>query len=554
MMSMKKRWSVRATVCAVGLLAGTAMAAPQAPTAAELMDWAQAHLAEHFPGTQPTVAGEGFVFRGPYATGNYMGVQDGTVYALGPVTGGQLLPVGTLADLACTVKPASCQPSDALALVQAYLAKVDTAHVADITSAALLPLVDACYLHSGRTRAYEMNLLDTDEGVRASTNRKRGSMRRNPEVLAERFLINSDGSARREIDVRYELVYADGMVVPQSETLIQGSSAGSRMADGSACATPQVSQEVRVLGNRRIVGTSVTSLNMIIDRYKLSDKTPLATNARLYRNEIRFNVSDPAKVATYATISGPGIVGSAYKLISPRLLRSAPEFAGKYGNFVDWKDAESFMACRIGANNYNYADAEQADCVTYGAGSRNWRSNATNAADADAQFAGYGFVAGGVYTIKVYNDDGWKTVNGQQGKTPIATYTTTLNRLPASAAALDAGGSSAFGNATLASQNLSDGSMRVQATETRKAMIDGKTLPFGGIYFFYQGRSAFSTSNNFYPGSRLDVSTATPIGEEAVTLIVPPKSPFTTTITYVEYGSFWDDLKGHSVRRIVSYE
>lgn len=554
MMSMKKHLGVCATVCSASLLAGTAMAAPQAPTPTELMDWAQAHLAEYFPGTQPTVTGEGFVFRGPYSTGNFMGVSDGTVYVLGPVSSGQLVPVGTLADLACTVKPASCQPSDAPALAQAYLAKVDAAHVTDITSAALLPLIDACYLHSGRTRAYEMNLLDTDEGVRASTNRKRGSMRRNPEVLAERFLINSDGSARREIDIRYELVYADGMVLPQNETLIQGSSAGSRMADGSACATPQVSQEVRVLGNRRIVGTSVTSLNMVIDRYKLSDKTPLTTNARLYRNEIRFNVTDPAMVATYATISGPGIVGSAYKLISPRLLRSAPEFAGKYGNFVDWKDSDSFMACRIGLNNNNYADAEQADCVTYGAGSRNWRSNATNAADADSQFAGFGFSAGGVYTVKVYNDDGWKTVNGQQGKTPIATYTTTLNRLPASAAALDAGGSSAFGNATLALQNFSDGSMRVQAMEMRKAMIDGKTLPFAGIYFFAQGRTVMSTSSNFYPGSRLDVSTVTPIGEEVVTLTVPPRSPEMKTVTYMEYGSFWDDLRGHSVRHIMSYE
>ncbi len=551
---MKKRVVVRAVVCAVGMLMGSAFAAPQAPTAVELMDWAQAQLAEFFPGRLPDQVGDGFVFRGPYATGNFMGVAGGTVYVLGPATGGQLLPVGTLASLACSVKPASCQPSDAQALAQAYLAKVDAAHVSDVTGAMLVPLADACYLHSGRTRAYEMNLLDNDEATRTGTNLKRGSSRRALQVLAERYLINPDGSARREIDVKYDLVYSDGTVVPQNETLIQGSSAGSRMADGSVCTTPQVSQDLRVLGNRRVVETSVTSLNMTLDRYKLSDGTPLTTNARLYRNEIRFNIVDHANVATYATISGPGIVGSAYKLISPRLLRAAPEFAGKYGSFVDWKDSDAFMACRIGPTNNNYADAEQADCVTHGAGSRSWRSNTTVAADADTQFASFGFRAGGVYTIKVYNDDGWKTVNGQQGKTPIATYTTTLNRLPASAVALDAGGNSAFGNSTVMVSNLADGGKRLQATEIRKAKIDGKELPFTGIYFFAQGRTALSTNTNFYPGSRMDVSTSPAMGGSAVTLEVPPRPAAMTGLTYYEYGTSWNDLNGYSVRRIVSFE
>lgn len=552
----KKRFGMHMAACAAGLLAGTAQAAPQAPTATELMDWAQAQLAEYFPGQLPSQAGEGFVFRGPYSSGNFIGVADGTVYVLGPVTGGQLLPVGTLAGLACTVKPASCEPSDALALAQAYVARVDAAQAAEITGPAMLPLMDPCYLHEGRTREYELNIdqLSNDASTLSFLNRKRGSTRRNVEVLDERFLVNSDGSSRREIDARYELVYADGMVVPQKETFVQGSTAGMRMADGSACAAPQVSQELRVLGNRRIVDASVRSLNLILDRFKLSDGTPLATNARLYRNEIRFEIKDPAGVATYATISGPGIVGSAYKMVSPRLLRSAPEFAGKYGNFVDWKDSDPFMACRIGPTNNNYADAEQADCVTHGAGSRNWRSNAATAAEADAQFAGFGFRAGGVYTVKVYNDDGWKTVNGQQGKTPIASYTTTLNRLPASAAALDAGGGSAFGQGTVKVESLADGSLRLEATETRKTKIDGEERPFTGYYFFAQGWTAGSTSTNLYPASRMDFSIAPAVGESAVTLMVPPRPAAMGGITYRENGMIWDDLRGHSVRRIRTFE
>lgn len=53
------------------------------------------------------------------------------------------------------------------------------------------------------------------------------------------------------------------------------------------------------------------------------------------------------------------------------------------------------------------------------------------AALSDARLAAVGIVAG-TYTFAIYNDDGWKTVNGQAGKTPIATYTAQLDSLPIS--------------------------------------------------------------------------------------------------------------------------
>ncbi len=143
-------------------------------------------------------------------------------YALGPPTGGQLLALGTLTDFACTVKPASCQPSDALALVNAHLAQIDAMNAAEITSATVRPFYDGCYLNSGRNLDAEMSRLDTDSLVRASANRKRGSNRRNAEILEERFGINPDGSDRREMDVRYELVYADGMVIDEVQSSPSG--------------------------------------------------------------------------------------------------------------------------------------------------------------------------------------------------------------------------------------------------------------------------------------------------------------------------------------------
>lgn len=556
-MQATRHWIRSATFCAAAIAAtGASAAAPQL-TPTELMDWAQAQLADVFPGTLPDQAAQGLVFRGPYASGNYMGVMDGTAYVLGPVSGNQLLAVGALQDLACAVKPAACGPSDALELAQAFFAKVDTVYAAEITSASIAPLMDGCYLQSGRTRAYEMAQLQ-DASARSYANAKRGSTRSNLQVTGESFTINPDGSQRREIVVTYDIAYADGTVVPERDTLIQGSSAGTLTAVGTACARPQVSQDVRVLGNRRIVGTSVTSMNMVLDRFKLSDGTRVDTAPRLYRSEIRFNVSDPAGVATYATISGPGIVFEAYKMVSPRLLRDAPEFAGKYANFVDWKDTEPFKLCRIAYDNNNYQDAALADCTTFGAGSNNWRSNATTAAESDRQFATFGFEAGGVYTIKVYGDDGWKTVNGQQGKTPLATYTTTLNRLPASAAAMEAGGSSAFGMAMIEREIQPDGGIgivtSVTARQTQQAKIDGVALPFASLYFYRQGRTSASTANNFYPGSRMSVGMGAAPGATEVTVPVPLKPAAMSSVNYSESGVAWEDRRGYSMSYIMTRE
>ena len=86
------------------------MAAPQVPTSEEMFNWAQSALPAVFPGNMATLDGVGFSFRGPYASGNFMGVMGSTVYVLGPVTGDVLLAVGELSDFSCSVHPASCQP------------------------------------------------------------------------------------------------------------------------------------------------------------------------------------------------------------------------------------------------------------------------------------------------------------------------------------------------------------------------------------------------------------------------------------------------------------
>ncbi len=61
-------------------------------------------------------------------------------------------------------------------------------------------------------------------------------------------------------------------------------------------------------------------------------------------------------------------------------------------------------------------------------------STSGNTTDQAAQFDGFlsPAIVAGTYTFKIYNDDGWKTIDGQVGKTPIATYTAQLESLPIS--------------------------------------------------------------------------------------------------------------------------
>jgi hypothetical protein len=143
---------------------------------------------------------------------------------------------------------------------------------------------------------------------------------------------------------------------------------------------------------------------------------------------VRFSVIDPAGSATYAIIQGAGpsptvLTPFSIKLVSPRILRSDPLLAGKAGNFTNWLDTSLFRICGDGTST---PTAASGDCVNQISSTQwNWWTtinSSTDLAAADKNFNAFGF--GGKYTVALYNDDGWKTVNGHAEKTPIATYTT----------------------------------------------------------------------------------------------------------------------------------
>ncbi|HRQ66914.1 MAG TPA: hypothetical protein PKZ76_18950 [Xanthomonadaceae bacterium] len=330
-------------------------------------------------------------------------------------------------DAAPTPEPPA--PPTTLERVQAYLAAEQRLWATEVPSGEqAFAASDSCYLTNGATK--EMRIATYNASSAAF---RKGFRFENVEILEERQTTNADGSARHEVDVRYDEVFTGGTSTKGIHTtLIAGSSAGT-----PGCATPTTGEDMRSLGNRRILGAVVQARNISYSYNRLSDGTPQDNPTQL-RRELRWNITDPSGVATYVVISGPGRNGDgtpfSMKYISPRMMREAPELQGVVGS-ATYLDTDSFVRCRSNAND-GVANADTADCVGLGGTGTGWgvRLNppysAERIAQVDTIFESLGFEAGGQYTIAVYNDDGWKTVNGQAGKTPIATLTALTDRLP----------------------------------------------------------------------------------------------------------------------------
>ena len=464
--------------------------------------------------------------------------------------------------IAPTTEPALEAAKSALSKLDAFVATSIQA-----TGAAANSQFDACFLTNGRSKAYLVAEFDAEPKSVAIRQFDIGSTRTAPQVVAERSATNADGTARREIDIKYVINYKDGSKNETAEsTIISGSSSGSKLADGSTCATPDSKSDWRFFGNRKVVSTFVNATNEIADRTVLATGLPFAP-AVFHRKFVTLGVNDPAKVATYAIISGPGLttagtgIAMTLKLVSPRLLRDAPEFAGKPGNFVNWKDDDNFRICRTATGGFEFA--ETANCVLNGATADRWEVTNGDPVALDTAFAAFGYAAGGIYTIKVYADDGWKTVNGQLSKTPIATYTSTLDNLPFSAAALaPAGAASRYPARLTSSKTAADVATAILAKTAFSlnltwaapgAMPDGRPTAHSNVYFFEQGRASAGTS--FNPASR-EVSLVEYAGPTAtaVNSTVPAAATQLVTPTYVEYGIQYNNRNGNTVRAVYIWQ
>ena len=474
--------------------------------------------------------------------------------------------------------PISVVPSTepALQAATAFLAKADALRATAIpaTGAAVYGLLDGCFLTNGFSKAFLIPDFDAEPLAVASRQVDVGLTLNNVKVMAERSITNADGSARREIDIKYDIIFKDGSKrtatadAEPTETIISGSSSGAKLPDGSNCTSSENKSDWRFYGNRKVINANVAAHNERIDRTTLATGLPVAP-AVVYSKYIRFNITDPANAAKYATISGPGIVGGSplapitLKLVSVRLLRDSPEFVGKNGNFVDWKDTDPWRVCRT--NTGNYATAETADCVANGATGNNWGapSNAA-AATVDSDFDRLGIVAGGAYTVTVYNDDGWKTVNGQFGKAPIATYTAVLNNLPFTAVALAGTGvttdlfprvaNNSMTPAQIAAAVRARAAFSMNLTFTPPgAMPDGRLLGWGSFYSFKQGKvdAAQGPSN---PASRQFDPSYPLANATSATLLVPAAVAKLGLPTFMQYGFAINNRNGNFVQSLYFFQ
>lgn len=415
--------------------------------------------------------------------------------------------------------------------------------------------LDSCYLNGGQSYAYVVKDYDDNPTQRPLSAFVIGRSSTNVQLVAERNSTNADGTSRLEIDVTYDVLYKDGSsAIGDSSTLVSGSTAGS-------CATPSTSAELRNLGDQRKVSVAVQARNIRTDNFSLTTGVAADTSTR---RDIRFRVIDPANVATYAIVTGPGPTGAngqpfSFKLLSPRILRNAPELAGKAGN-MNWADTDTFRACRIVGTTVPVA--EIADCVGQGATFDRWGwTLSTKVADPATQkvgddgFTAQGWIAGGGYSFAIYADDGWKTVNGQAGKTPIAQYTATLKQLPYTFAQMFSATEPGFyptftSNLTTAQIATlftdAGGSVTLSGLQA-KAPAGGPIVALSSLSQYGEGTNTGATgswprtfnSDSFFPGA----------GASSGNVVIKGKDPATQAKSYGEISSLYTDRNGRVLIR-----
>ena len=448
------------------------------------------------------------------------------------------------------------------------------------TAAAALSMDDGCFLNNGNTKAMLSAEIDANIPEYVAANAYRiGSTRTNIRVTAERNIINADGSARLEADVLYDINYTDGSkAIDVVNTVVTGSTAG-------LCATPQNSAESRFLGNQRVVGVFVNARNDRNEQYSRATGAPLP-NAALYANALQFGVSDPQGKAAYAVVTGPGSFNInaaatpfSIKLLSTRLLKNDASLAGKNGNFSNWKAGDTFKFCRTPASLTGNASspipANVTDCSLGANNNLIGRNlNVTNAgataaqiAALDQSFANIGFVAGGTYTFKIFNDDGWKTVNGEAGKTPIATYTAVNDTLPYTFAQMV--GTTGFDDhkfAKLVSSTLDPAQTAAALSSSTPsslsitwsapaAQYDGRLFRFTEVGEFFQGAKTGNAVGAFFPAERYYKPTyLTGNTTAANALAITPTPSSIQNKSYAEFGFYYTDRNNGRIFSFISFQ
>lgn len=418
-------------------------------------------------------------------------------------------------------------------------------------------LLDACYVGNGSTKAILVSNWNAQlaQNTAYLVGRKMG----NVQVLSERKTNNRDGSARHEVDIGYDEQYADGTTVTgQTETLVAGSTSG-------ACNTPQTGEALRALGNGRVAAVGLMSRNRLQVIRRLADGQPTATPYQL-RREMLFSVTDAAQAVTYAVVSWTSGQASAaplsLKLLSPRIARDAAEMQGLPGN-ANWVDGDRFRNCRSNADN-SEANAATADCTTLGFGSDAWGSTVTRFdaegfAAGDARFANWGLDKEGVeVTFAIYADDGWKTVNGQQGKTPIGTYTLKVKNASYPFAQFAVEAFPQFvdispSEADIAAAFRAGGGTAQVELQAAKPPAGGLPMVRSSLYSYRQGPNAASNAG---PALVRTASMPGTVAADGKSASIPfgGKPDGAAATSYAEFGLTYTDRNGREMNYTLQYQ
>ena len=354
---------------------------------------------------------------------------------------------------------------------------------------------------------------------------------------------NADGSVTRRADIRWDVNFADGTKgLGYRNHLVYGNSAPVCTEFGLTVAGTSKAGW-RFVGEGRRVAANINPRNMLFVQRSIVDNSSKGANFR--QNRLQFNIFDLRGLGiTYAIVKGSALPESGVKMLMPLTLRDAPELQGKTGNYLNHKTTDGAKMCiyRNVANAVR-ADAAQADCVANGGNRTYWVLSDSDIAALPAD---------AVYTIALYNDDGWKTVNGQSGKTPLYTYNDTLPQKPFTTAEL---AESAF--PSLMGDSIATLAAFKGTSATISFALMPTTSPSGAKPMAYTGVFAYSeehpTSAGYWP-SRYQVSQAYPAATAtSVNSVIPGKLSAADTVGYANVTVVSGDRNGRSVRTVYEW-
>lgn len=563
------------TAVFLGSLCGPALA-QTAPDASSLFSWAERTYPGLFPTGPANQTFPPYTFRA-YSGGHYLALANDHVYWVGPLTGNNLQDLGPANQYTCLVTPTAngCPGSSAQAIAQALLTRQDQLWADGVPGAATsLSLGDACYLHQGRNTAELVAAAATDTQRAVREAYRVGQRSGNVRLVSDATSTNRNGSSRRTLSVVADIAYTDGTTAKDMPIrLVSGSTFDT-------CATPQTGDDWRFIGDQQLAATTIEARTQRYENFNINTGARLSSSAQRY---FTFSIRDYRNQFTYAVVSGPGPVVSmsgrsvpfALKLLSPRVQRDDPLLTGKTGDFNNWLDSDTFRICRTDTSTA--PNAMVADCGRVGARGTGYgntwvvetpaqgSSNAAAAAAADTTFNAFGL--GGTYTVALYADDGWKTVNGHANKTPVATYSVTQNRLPYPYAGVFLGNDlmgklpsfdgqfngQAYGAATF--NALTAGQGLTFATSSLNAPVapDGATYAVRQHWHYFDGPLSGNANSAYYPGSRFNNYTYVPSGITQFSRSIDGKPNTLGRIGYMELGLEYTDRSGHSLTHLKTY-